>query len=89
MSKDIGLFAYINLIERRYMESRKIKFKYPNIPAEIARHGDTKTKVAGILGISTNQLNKKINGQYDFTISEIEKLCIYYDKDYYELFKGE
>ena len=71
------------------MESKTIKFKYPNILAEMAKNGDSKAKIAGILGISTNQLRNKIYGKYDWTISEIEKLCIYYEKDYYELFKGE
>ena len=62
---------------------------YRNILAEMVKHGDSKEKIAGILGISTAQFRNKLKGKYDWTISEIDKLCIYYEKDYYELFKGE
>jgi len=70
------------------MENKK-RYKYPNILAEMARHGDTQGTLAKIIGMTRETLKNKLYGRTEWTIGEIEKICIYYEKDYYELFKGE
>lgn len=63
------------------------KVIYPELAGEFARHGKTQKDVANILGITDVSLSRKMKGKSDWTISEIEKLCDFFSKDYYELFK--
>ena len=72
------------------MENRKkTKFKYTKIASEMAKNGDTQRTLGNILGISSQQLRYKLIGKYDWEKAEIDKLCIYYEKDYYDLFSEE
>lgn len=71
------------------MEKEKKQYKYPNIVAEMAKRRETQASLGEIIGLTPQQLRMKLYGKYDWTISEIDKLCSYYGKDYYELFKGE
>lgn len=71
------------------MKKKESNFKYPCIVGEMAKHGDTQEALGDVLGITRQQVRYKLIGKYEWTISEIEKLCDYYKKDYYELFKGE
>lgn len=43
---------------------------YPNLRAEIARKGMTQIELAEMLGLSEGTLSQKMNGRYDFTLSE-------------------
>lgn len=61
--------------------------KYPELAGEIAKHGDTQKSIAKILGITYASVCRKLSGKSEWSISEIDKLCEYYKKDYYELFK--
>lgn len=68
---------------------RKFNCKFPHIALEMARNGDTNKSLGEIIGLSESQVSCKLHGKYEWTLSEIEKICIYYGKDFYELFKGE
>ena len=68
---------------------KKKETKYPVLVAEMKTNKDTQESLGKILGINRMTVGMKLMGKYDWTISEIDKLCIYYGKDYYELFKGE
>lgn len=63
------------------------KIKYPDLVGEMAKHGDTQKSLATILGITYASVCRRLSGKTEFTISEIEKICEHYKKDYYELFK--
>ena len=63
--------------------------KYPGLVAEMAIHGDTQKTIAKLLGIASPNVGKRFSGKVEWSISEIEKICEYYGKDYYELFKKE
>ena len=63
------------------------KIKYPDLVGEMAKHGDTQKSLAAILGITYASVCRRLSGKTEFTISEIEKICEHYKKDYYELFK--
>jgi len=65
------------------------KILYPGLLGEMARHGDTQKSLAKILGVTYASVCRRITGKKEWTISEIEKLCEYYGKDYYELFKNK
>lgn len=64
-----------------------MKKLYPGLRAEMVRHGETQKELAKLLGITRENVCLRLNGHRDFSISEIEKICEYYNKDYYELFK--
>lgn len=67
--------------------ARPLKTKYPNLVAEMKNNKETRPIIAKMLGITTVSIYRKLVGANDWTISEIEKLCEHYNKDYYELFK--
>lgn len=63
------------------------ELKYPNLLAEMRRHGETQDDLGELLGLCRTTINFKLSGKYDWTIGEIEIICNHYEKDYYELFK--
>lgn len=60
--------------------------RYPNLLAEMARSGDTYTIIAELLGISVSAVSRRLNGEVDWSKSEIDTLCEHYAKDYDYLF---
>lgn len=71
------------------MKRKASYYAYPNIIMEMTRNGDTFDRLATLLGITRQTIVAKMTGKSDFGIGEIETLCKYYNKSYYELFKGE
>lgn len=65
----------------------KAEIKYPNITYEMKKHKHTRKAIAEVLGITTMSLYRKLTGRNDWTIGEVDKLCEYYKKNFYELFK--
>lgn len=63
------------------------KILYSNLVGEIAKHGETQKSLAKLLELTPQSIGFKLAGKNDWTISEIEKLCEHYNKNYYELFK--
>ena len=61
--------------------------KYPGLVAEMAKHGDTQRTIAKLLGITSPNISTRFSGKVEWSISEIDKICEYYGKDYNELFK--
>ena len=61
--------------------------KYPNLLLEIKRCGETQDDISKLLNLSRTTVNFKLSGRSEWTISEVEKICEHYDKNYYELFK--
>lgn len=65
------------------------KVKYPELAGEMAKHGDTQKTIAKLLDLSIPSFSRRLSGEVDWSIGEIETLCKYYKKDYYELFKKD
>ena len=63
------------------------KILYPELVGEMAKHGDTQKTLAALLGITYSSVCRRLSGKALWTIDEIDKICKYYDKDYYQLFK--
>ena len=63
------------------------KIKYPELAGEMAKHGDTQKSIAKLLDLSIPSFSRRLSGEVDWSIGEIETLCKHYKKDYYELFK--
>lgn len=66
------------------MMERKVLF--PNLLAEMARKGETQKSIAKVLGVSEPTISLKFKGKSDWTLGEVETLCDYFNKDYYQLF---
>lgn len=66
-----------------------IKYKYSKLTEEMKINKATQRHLSEILGISDVSFRKKLAGTTDWTISEIEALCDYFKRDYYELFGKE
>ena len=64
------------------------KIKYPGLVAEMARRGITQKDIGKIIGVPHGCISRRMNGEIEWSISEIETLCDYFQKDYYELFKN-
>ena len=65
------------------------KILYPGLVAEMARRGESQNTLAELLGTTYSAIHRRMIGETDWTISEIDKVCEYYKKDFYELFKDE
>ena len=63
------------------------KIKDPELAGEMAKHGDTQKSIAKLLDLSIPSFSRRLSGEVDWSIGEIETLCKHYKKDYYELFK--
>ena len=66
-----------------------IKYKYSKLTEEMKNYKATQKHLSEILGITDVSFRKKLAGKTDWTIGEIETLCDYFKKDYYELFGKE
>ena len=63
------------------------KILYTELVGEMAKHGDTEQSIADLLGMTYSSVSRRLAGRTQWNIDEIDKLCEYYDKNYYELFK--
>ena len=66
-----------------------IKYKYSKLTKEMQKNKATQKHLSEVLGITDVSFRKKLAGTTDWTIGEIEALCDYFKKDYYELFGKE
>lgn len=60
---------------------------YPNLKAEMARKGEKLNTLSDLLDLSISQVSKRMNGQIEWTLSEIITICDHYGKTFEELFK--
>lgn len=67
------------------MEEKAVR--YPNLLAEIARNGKSNSDVADLLALSPSSFSRRLKGEIDWTKSEIDILCDYFNKSYDYLFK--
>lgn len=68
------------------MEKKKV-VKFPNLVGEMAKNGETQKTIGDLLGLKPSTISRKLSGQIDWSIGEVEILCEYFGKDYYQLFK--
>jgi predicted transcriptional regulator len=61
--------------------------KFPNLVAEMARKGDTQEVLAKLLNLTQASISRKLKGETGWSLKEVEIICDYYKKNYYELFK--
>ena len=73
------------------MNIPKIKVKYSGLVGEMAKYGHKNSDLGKLLGLDHSAISRRLSGQIEWSIGEIEKICDFYQKDYYQLFtdKGE
>jgi len=64
-------------------------YKYSNLVKIMKQTKESQRSLCKIIGINENSIRNKLAGRTDWTIGEIETLCDYFKKDYYELFGKE
>ncbi len=63
------------------------KILFPGLLGEMAKNGETQETLAKLLDISIQSICRRFTGKSEWSISEIDKICEHYNKNYYELFK--
>ena len=64
--------------------------QFPQLVKIMNERGETLKDIAKILGYSQNsksQISRRLTGEIEFTISDVEILCEHYNMDFWELFK--
>lgn len=65
----------------------KKQVKFPELKAEMVKHGENQKMIADLLNITQATLSRKLNGKNEWSFGEIDTLCEHFKKDYYTLFK--
>lgn len=60
---------------------------FPVIVAEMERRGETQSDLARILQLDPSQVSRKLSGDIQWTIGDIEVMTLHYNKDFWELFR--
>lgn len=60
---------------------------FPEIVAEMQKRGETQQDLANLLELDRTQVTRKLNGEVQWSIGDIELMCLHYDKDFYVLFR--
>lgn len=60
---------------------------FPEIVAEMERRGETRKDLARLLELDVSQITRKLNGDIQWTIGDIEVMTLHYNKDFWELFR--
>jgi predicted transcriptional regulator len=59
---------------------------YPNLAGEMAKRGENVETIANLLQVSKPTVYSRLQGDSDFRLGEVEKLCEHYGMDYETLF---
>ena len=60
---------------------------FPQIVAEMEKRGETQQDLANILELDRTQVTRKLNGEVQWSIGDIEVMTLHYNKDFWELFR--
>ena len=67
--------------------ARTHKVLYPKLEFEMVKKGISQKALGILLKVSQPTIGRKLSGKGEWTIGDIETICNYFHKDYYELFK--
>lgn len=62
------------------------KVLYPELRAQIARCGEMQKDIAALLSVGKSTVHRKMEGQSEWNLSEINILCKHYGKPFEFLF---
>lgn len=67
-------------------ENNKKEVKFSGLRSEMAKFGHKYSTLAKLLDIPESSVSRRFSGEISWTMDEIEIICKYYNKDYYQLF---
>ena len=70
-------------------ENKEKMVFYPNLRAEMARHGDTLDDIGKLLDMGVSSVGRRLSAETEWSISEINILCKHYEMPYEVLFARE
>lgn len=68
---------------------KKLVVIYPKLEAKRAYHGETAHDIATLLGVSDDSARRRLRGEVEFDLSDIEKLMKHYESTFEELFGSD
>lgn len=66
--------------------SKALVVIYPKLEAKRAYNGHTTKMLADVLGMSEDSVRRRLRGEVEFELSEIEKLMFFYECTFEDLF---
>ena len=60
--------------------------KFSGLRSEMAKYGHKYSTLAELLDIPESSISRRFSGEISWTYREIEAICKFYNKDYYQLF---
>ena len=61
---------------------------YPELVNQMKLHNETLMDISKLIGLNfREQTNRRLTGEVEFTIGEVEILCKHYNMDFWKLFK--
>lgn len=61
---------------------------YPELVHQMSLKNEKLKDIVNLLGLKElSQITRRLSGEVDFTIGEVEILCKHYNMDFWELFK--
>lgn len=61
------------------------ELKFAGLRAEMARRGDTQESLAKLLDLPESSISRRLSGEIEWSIGEIDTICKHYETDCYEL----
>lgn len=63
--------------------------KYPEVVKQMKLHKQSLQDVADLLGISDRSVIRRLSGEVEWSIGDVDTLCRYYNIDFWKLFRKE
>lgn len=64
--------------------------KYPEVVNQMKLHRQNLSDMVALLGLKQkSQVCRRLTGEVEWTIGDVERLCRYYNVDFWELFRKE
>ena len=60
--------------------------KFSGLRAEMAKRGHTNKTIGVLIEVSEPSVSRRFSGEIEWSKSEIDTICAYYEKSYEELF---
>ena len=68
-------YCQVPLVEQQYIVGRGTEMDSLKFKGYCAEHGIKQVDLAELLGITVSNLNEKINGKQQFTLSQVKTIC--------------
>lgn len=67
-------------------ENTEQQLKFSGLRSEMAKFGHKYSTIAKLLNLTESSVSRRFSGEIAWSFEEIETICNFYNKDYYQLF---